>query len=340
MSKKIFVFNDGTDNALSDENLTNVAMLFNSLSGAVQSSSYNCDAYKLNNEKDCVALYYEGVGERELDERDGGKKTFWDKIVFWLKTALFKKVDILTGYSIRKIIERVLEDLNKVYEEGDEVYFIGFSRGAASIRIVAHLFKKKKSEFKLKYLLIFDTVYSVIGDLKIKVDGFEEQVFFENIELHPDIEFCDHLISGDEMRSGFPLTPVKLRENVNQILFLGAHSDVGGGLPSRNLSDISFQYALEKMKNFGISFDESRIKKLNLNPDPLGKIGWDLFGGTAQYHFPRPFEYIDFTIHESVKQRAQREMSVPVSLAQLVKFNFEENTELMTLKNIDLTIET
>jgi len=322
MSKSIFIFNDGTSQSLKSEFNSNVAKMYKALPGTViKRSSLKCGEYKEDSNLNYQALYYRGVGAKEL-RKEGvvvePPKSKLEQICF----SLDRIFNAVSGNSIVKRIAAVIDDLEETWEPGDKVYLIGFSRGSSSIRIAAHYLNQieRLSNLKIEYMLIFDTVYSVF--VPIQVRNFKKLNSFKNKEIGAHIKKCDHLISGDEMRQGFSLTPVKLREGVRQILFPGCHSDVGGGLSSAKLSDISLTFAIEEFKTIGVKFDKERIDSLGISPDPCGKIGWDRFGGTAQTHYPRDFRDIDFKIHQSVAIRARQKIRVPIALAQLGEYQF------------------
>lgn len=327
MNKKIFIFNDGTSQYLESEFISNVAKLYKSLPGSINlNSALRCDEHKEDKELNYQVLYYRGVGANEL-RKEGveieAPKNFREYLgLLWARFLLWanKKSNVISGASIVARIEAVLDDLEKIWQPGDKVYFVGFSRGASSARIAAHYLSKTLPNLEIEYLLVFDTVYSVFNPITVR--SFEQIKCFDNRDIGMHIKKCDHLISGDEMREKFPLTPVNLRAGVRQILFSGCHSDVGGGLNSNKLSDISLSFAINEFQSLGIQFDQNIVKSLKISPDPTGIVGWDRFGGTAQTHFPRDFKDVEFKIHQSVAIRVNHGGSVPIALAQLGKFEF------------------
>ncbi|MCM2353113.1 MAG: DUF2235 domain-containing protein [Pseudobdellovibrio sp.] len=326
--KKIFIFNDGTGQNTLTGHASNVARIFNSLSGAeVSSSQYNCDIYKICLENNYHALYFEGVGSDELKKKEESSN-FWG----WLARKFKRGLEIVEGSQVKEKVENSLADLEKIWRAGDEIYLIGFSRGAASIRILAKYIPKAIPGADVKYMLVYDTVYSVASPIKIR--DYEEIKYFENTDISSHVKKCDHLISGDEMRSKFPLTSMNMRENVRQILFSGCHSDVGGGLKGRGLADISLKFSLNEFQLLGIKFADEGFKKLNLQPNAMAEIGWDTFAGTGQSHSPRDFKDIHFLIHKSVHDRCAAGGSAPIALASLTKFSFGSADALIDKKHI------
>lgn len=332
MAKTIFIFNDGTGQYLGSDAPTNVAKIFNALPG-VGESKIHTDKFKVDKKNDYSAIYIRGIGtvnERYPNEfksegflKDSAKVA-QAKAAFLLEQAL--------GTTIVDRVEDSLKAFDYVYTQGDDVKIIlvGFSRGAASIRIVASELIKRG--LKIDYMLLFDTVYSVQAPIKI-LDN-EPMIRFTDLDISMGVLRCDHLVAGDEMRSQFPLSHVNPREGVRQILFSGSHSDVGGGHPSTNLSDIALWFALEELKAMGVKFDPEREVGLKLNPNPTGPITWDTFGGTGQAHYPRNFKNLKFIVHKSVIERANANESISIALAQLCSFR-APNKELIEAEEID-----
>jgi len=122
----------------------------------------------------------------------------------------------------------------------------GFSRGAAQARTFTNwLFEVCEQKdggwlfagipIRLHFLGIFDTVASVgLADLSSNgiVEGHQGWAD-HTMEIHPAIEQCVHYVAGHEVRACFPLDSVRVREtyppNAKEVMYPGAHSDVGGG---------------------------------------------------------------------------------------------------------------
>lgn len=126
------------------------------------------------------------------------------------------------------------------------VSVFGFSRGAAEARtFVNWLFEVCKQEggawtfagipIRLQFLGIFDTVASV-GAANLFDNGIlaGHQGWADNtLEIHPAVEQCVHYVAGHEVRACFPLDSVRVKStypgNAMEVMYPGAHSDVGGG---------------------------------------------------------------------------------------------------------------
>lgn len=126
------------------------------------------------------------------------------------------------------------------------VSVFGFSRGAAEARAFCNwLFEVCKQDsgswtfagipIRLGFLGVFDTVASV-GLTNLFDDGVlrgHQSWADDNLEIHPAIERCVHFVAGHEVRACFPLDSVRVKVrypgNAKEVMYPGAHSDVGGG---------------------------------------------------------------------------------------------------------------
>lgn len=126
------------------------------------------------------------------------------------------------------------------------VSVFGFSRGAAQARaFVNWLFEVCDQQgggytfaglpIRLHFLGIFDTVASVgaanllENELVTGHGGWADG----NMRIHPAVEQCVHFVAGHEVRACFPLDSVRVGGtypgNAMEIMYPGAHSDIGGG---------------------------------------------------------------------------------------------------------------
>ncbi|MES2245733.1 MAG: DUF2235 domain-containing protein [Pseudomonadota bacterium] len=126
------------------------------------------------------------------------------------------------------------------------VSVFGFSRGAAQARAFTNwlyeICEKKDGGYRfadiplrVQFLGIFDTVASV-GVAPLFADGISEGHdgwAKKNMQIHPGVERCLHLVAGHEVRACFPLDSVRIDgkypANTKEYIYPGSHSDVGGG---------------------------------------------------------------------------------------------------------------
>ena len=122
----------------------------------------------------------------------------------------------------------------------------GFSRGAAQARtFVNWLFEVCERAdggyrfggipLRVQFLGIFDTVASVgLANLMENEIVTGHQSWADGtMPIHPAVEQCVHLVAGHEVRACFPLDSVRQGNayppNAMEVMYPGAHSDVGGG---------------------------------------------------------------------------------------------------------------
>jgi Uncharacterized alpha/beta hydrolase domain (DUF2235) len=128
----------------------------------------------------------------------------------------------------------------------------GFSRGSAEARaFVNWLFEVCKQEgggwtfagipIRVQFLGIFDTVASV-GLANLYDNGVisgHQSWADNNLEIHPAVEQCVHYVAGHEVRACFPSDSVRVKSfypgNATEVMYPGAHSDVGGGYAPKAL---------------------------------------------------------------------------------------------------------
>jgi len=231
MSKRIAFCADGTWDGVS--NNTNVYRM----SKAIE---------KIPGEQ--IVYYDDGVGEdgTPIEKLLGGA----------FGTGLFQKIK--EGYS----------EISDVYEDGDELFIFGFSRGAYTARSLAGMiaacglptkqhdsnlvdtaFQAYRSKDQRQTLLdslasyglvtakiIMVGVWDTVGSLGIPAifGGVSNLVYgFLDTSLNPLVLNAYHAVAVDERRAEFPSTlwtsqPVE-GQTLEQVYFSGVHCDVGGG---------------------------------------------------------------------------------------------------------------
>lgn len=171
----------------------------------------------------------------------------------------------------RRIVLRTWQDKLKAALDGNKpkvtqinLSVFGFSRGAAQARaFVNWLFEVCEQSgggwqfagipIRLHFLGVYDTVASVgLANL------FENEVFSGhqswadgNMQIHPAVEQCVHFVAGHEVRACFPLDSVRIGGrypgNAMEIMYPGAHSDVGGGYAPGDMGVAPTQNAFMSM---------------------------------------------------------------------------------------------
>ncbi len=349
MMKKIIICFDGTSNdpkdakqkknlkmELKDSSLSNIYKLHLLLGGDPNKEKQHIDGQK--------CLYYSGVG------------TYGNKLLQCFNAGL-----ALPNMDVKKIMNKATDNLADIYDQGDEVFVFGFSRGAAIARRFAAKvnedIKKRKNKdlgIRIRFLGVFDTVASVglpnLDDDKKPISD----VKFENCTIADTVDETLHMVSIDEKRTAFMPTLMAYEPKVTEIWFSGAHSDVGGGYRYDGLSDVVLSFLVDELKRrklglkirlpqqmdfktpacekLGLAYDDMAIQ-----PNPLGKshqqdrsflLEWTLTDRDLRVHIEKELvsdEKPVPLIHYSVVERIHglREYR-PVSLS---KRTFEDRIE-------------
>lgn len=206
---------------------------------------------------DQIARYYTGVG---IVERTGvAAKLLGEAAGRTLLAAV-------TGKGERLIRHRAYLDFVVTYRPGDRLFIFGFSRGAASSRILANeifawgvpermqaQFQRSKIEaVKVEILGLPEArVYphilrdiAVLGEngwpVDIEMMGLWDTVGafglpinkiepFRKLSIPSNVKKVYHLLAIDERRLSYDATLIDHDPRIEEIWFAGAHSNVGGG---------------------------------------------------------------------------------------------------------------
>ena len=133
-----------------------------------------------------------------------------------------------------------------------------------------------ESDIPIRFIGVWDTV----GSLGIPLRGLRwltrRKHVFHDTELSKTVQTARHALAIDEHRAPFEPTlwmeKAKPNQTVEQVWFVGAHSDVGGGYPDTSLSDISLQWMLDEAQAAGLELDEEVLTGRPLSPWPDGKL--------------------------------------------------------------------
>jgi uncharacterized protein (DUF2235 family) len=173
---------------------------------------------------------------------------------------------------------------------------------------------------KIKFLGVWDTV-AALG-LPIKLGGnILDKIFphrFHSFDLSESVEFARHALSIDEERKDFLPVLWNTIENdkagkMKQVWFCGVHTDVGGGYPEEDLSNISLKWMMqEATAKELIIYDKSPAYKklLASNPDINGMMHDEQksFPGKLMKRMKRSWNkatHGEPCIHESVFKRTK-----------------------------------
>lgn len=219
------------------------------------------------------------------------------------------------------------------YEDGDELWLFGFSRGAYTARSVGGLVRncgilrrenldriddayalyRARAEsprgtastlFRSAYAyepgIRFIGVWDTVGDLgipepSIKAFGplvrlLNRRWTFHDTDLSTHVDGAFQALAIDEERQAFKPTLWTQQDGagdqqLEQVWFAGAHSDVGGGYPDPGLSDVTLQWMIDRARRFGlqvtqpphrerptVEVDQGETAQVEIAPDPLGEL--------------------------------------------------------------------
>ena len=186
----------------------------------------------------------------------------------------FRVVDGAFGESAERRVTEAYDKIVASYQAGDDLAIFGFSRGAATSRILTRKIHDEGvsgDHPKIRFLGLFDTV-AALGVPKPKLDEFRKKFHDaeERLRIPEEVMHVVHLVAIDEYRSLFEPTLLLLDSSdttADEIWFSGNHGDVGGGWkkedPSeRQLAAITLRYMIQAAISNGVRFAawESKVQ--------------------------------------------------------------------------------
>jgi uncharacterized protein (DUF2235 family) len=240
----------------------------------------------------------------------------------WEKTKIAKRLSMLNGLMFGDGLFDNISDAYKFlilnYEPGDKVFLFGFSRGAYTARAVAALLYSvgllhRDTECLLPYALSywqsdfgpqspggqtcaefkstlartcrvhFIGVWDTVSSVGV-VNNFRS---FPHTGHNPEVTHVRHAVSIDERRSTFRqnlMSPVD-HQDVKNVWFPGAHSDVGGGYPpgEAGLAKVAFDWMIREAVACSLEIDQTtldrELRQVGEPPNPNGKLHRSLRGG-------------------------------------------------------------
>ena len=281
-AKNIVICCDGTGNQFGDHN-SNVIKLFSLLT---------------RNSPGQILYYHPGVGTKGSMEVPTFTGILSQKINKWHGFAY--------GYGIINNLANAYRFLMENYNPGDQIFLLGFSRGAFTVRALCSflyefgllengndsLIEYAMSLFinpnrsSLKTAKNFKAVFG--RECSIRFVGVWETVssvgwFYDPLKIpysleNEIIEIGRQALAIDERRSFFRpnLWGEKTTQDLKQVWFAGVHSDIGGGYPYREagLANIPLKWMLQEAQLAGLLVEENvKAKFFTENPpDPNGTL--------------------------------------------------------------------
>jgi len=270
--RNVFIFMDGTWN---DENgkmgsglVTNVVKLFKSLEEDSEAQ---------------ISRYFRGIG----NDDDYG---FFGRYIYGG-----------TGGDEKRIRDEAYATIAREYYPGDRIYIFGFSRGAASARMLAnqvynegipenikviwetaanrttrniedkfvrYVSSGKKHDVDIEFLGVWDTVGAFGIPVNILGIPFARWNLFKNMHVAENVKKAVHCVCLDETRDAYVPTLMNYKPDViEEVWFPGVHSDVGGSYKESALGKISLEFMVDRLKDHSnesaleIKFKEEKLKE-------------------------------------------------------------------------------
>jgi glutathione S-transferase len=158
-------------------------------------------------------------------------------------------------------------------------------------------------------IAVWDTVGAMgiprYDEKDTRIDSFQ----FADNTLHAKVKHAFHAVSVDEKRPDFvPTLWEGAREGMKQVLFPGAHADVGGGYSAKanecGLSDVALDWMIRELKTIGVRFSEKQPIPVARDHAGCEHTPWEFgifkaFGSNVRQLPP------NLLLHESVMKRWQ-----------------------------------
>ena len=166
---------------------------------------------------------------------------------------------------------------------------------------------------------VWDTVGSLGFPIIDPANRDRLDVFkFADNDLSPRVGSGFHAVSIDEERGDFLPTLWNPRDQVKQVLFVGAHADVGGGYPAWALSNLSLAWMVKNLTAVGMLFPPGVAIPVDNPPIPYN-TPWTIDPFRLLPHAPRVHPPGSL-FHSSVQQRLDVDATyVPPSLASFLQ---------------------
>lgn len=160
---------------------------------------------------------------------------------------------------------------------------------------------------------VWDTVGALgiplYDDRDERIDAFQ----FCDCSLSAGVRRGYHAVAIDELRADFTPTLWKPREGIIQVLFAGAHADVGGGYPSvdgeSDLSHVALEWMREQLATEGVVFADPAMpacyagSHLGGSHQPWLKLPW--LGAPTGERDLRDWQAKGLQLHPSVTARME-----------------------------------
>ena len=322
MAKNVVILMDGTGAKL-DVNLTNITRTL--------------DLLPSEDESNQRIFYQPGVGTGQWATRTTRQ---------WFNKAF--------GYGVKENVLQAYRFLMEAYGPQDRLFLFGFSRGGYQAELLADMLWRVGLLYSHNIHLIeplWERYLHKAGKTDKSSEGQTHTAITRTIRVHflglydsvetigwlysrklvkaqglPQVCHGYHALALDEKRPSFRPSRWHMKPemtHLNQVWFIGCHSDIGGWFEEMGLSDITLQWMLKKAHEHGLELDKDWQDRLHPNPQgrihesykgawkPLGRI----LGG------PKPRQVKEHAkVHRSVQTRIEADQGYQPDLPKPTNF--------------------
>lgn len=276
-----------------------------------------------------VVKFYSALvkDERQLAFYDPGVGTMpAPNVLSKISKRLTTWAGLAFGYGITQNIEDAYRYLMQTYEAGDEVFIVGFSRGAYTARAVAamlfkvgllfpghgqlvpyamkifkyerdvEIYKGFRRTFARRCPVRLLGLWDTVASLGWVYDPFSLQFTADN----PAVRIVRHAVSIDERRMFYRQNlwgKGRDYQDIRQVWFAGVHGDVGGVYPADESGParIALQWMIEQARTAGVEFDDRKLTRV-LPPGSVTvaapRLHQSLYGlwWLPEYLLPKPYK--------------------------------------------------
>lgn len=223
----------------------------------------------------------------------------------YIYSKFTEKNEQITAHGIIDNVAQAYSFLVNNYEPGDKIFLFGFSRGAYTLRILEkviryigiinkHNYANNESlkmaieqGFSLYDMQIHPDIKPGLFEFRKKSYSHENIIHFLGLwdtvrglvkeQVHSDakissaVKISRHALAIDEQRKIFKPEVWIANPNADsqQIWFVGAHCDIGGGYIERGLANITLHWMATEAIQQGLEIDPTILQTARLIPDPL-----------------------------------------------------------------------
>lgn len=256
MARNLILCLDGTNNKYATTN-TSVVRLYSMLDRA--SGSQEC-------------YYQPGIGTY-------APPGTWGKFRHWWITRL----DLAIAWLLEDHVCAAYRFLMRYYQDGDQIFIFGFSRGAYTARVLAAMLYKvgllsKGNEelvpfawemftnkcfqdqepcvgFRRTFARVVNVHFLGLWDTVSSVGWMWNPSHYQYTFTNPSVHVIRHAVALDERRAYFVQNLWGHGTDVEQVWFPGVHSDVGGGYEDAKLSVLALEWMTRHAKDKGLVLD-------------------------------------------------------------------------------------